>query len=104
MTIQERISELLEERGWTKYKLAKRIGIYPTTVYDWFNGKKCMPSNDSIDGICTAFGITRAQFYCGIDENKLDEEQILLLDLFSKIPSNKKQAVFGIMHALSDKT
>lgn len=32
MTVQERIIDLISVRGWTKYRLAKEIGVYPTTV------------------------------------------------------------------------
>lgn len=39
MTVQDRIEELLKKNKWTKYKLAKEAGFYPTTVYDWFNEK-----------------------------------------------------------------
>ena len=37
MPVHDRILELLAKAGWTKYKLAKKAGLYPTTVYDWFN-------------------------------------------------------------------
>lgn len=102
MTVQERILELIESRGWSKYRLAKEIGVYPTTVYDWFNERHITPSGDSIDGICTVFGITRAQFYIKVDENKLSEDQLVVLELFSKIPLNKRKIVLDLMHGLSE--
>ena len=49
MDIHERITELLEKRGWSLYKLAKESGIYETTVYDWFNEKHFTPSAQSIE-------------------------------------------------------
>ena len=52
MTVQDRIAELLKKYGWTKYKLAKEAGFYPTTVYDWFNEKHYTPDRDSIESIC----------------------------------------------------
>lgn len=102
MTVQERIYELLQSRGWTKYKLAKAIGVYPTTVYDWFNEKHIKPNSDSIDGICTVFGITRAQFYSKVDENQLSEDQIAVLELYAKVPDNKKKIVLDFMTVLSE--
>ncbi len=102
MTVQERIYELMKARNWTKYRLAKEIGVYPTTVYDWFNENQFTPSNESIDGICTIFGISRAQFYSSVDENQLDEEQIAVLELFAKIPLNKRKIVLDLMVVLSE--
>ena len=102
MTVQERILELIESRGWSKYRLAKEIGVYPTTVYDWFNEKHITPSWDSIDGICTVFGISHAQFCSRVDENKLNEDQIVLLELYSKIPQNKRKIVLDLMLGLSE--
>lgn len=37
MDVKQRILELMEKRGWSKYRLAKETGIYITTVNDWFN-------------------------------------------------------------------
>ena len=75
MTVQQRIEELLKQRGWSKYKLAKEAGFYPATVYDWFNDKGYTPDRNSIESICLAFGITQAEFYSGVDEGNLDTEQ-----------------------------
>lgn len=102
MTVQDRIAEFLKSRGWTKYKLAKEIGVYPTTVYSWFNDKQCFPSSESIDGICTVFGISRAQFYSTVDENKLREDQIAVLELYERIPESKRSIVFDLMRTLSE--
>lgn len=102
MTVQERINELLKARGWTKYKLAKEIGVYPTTVYSWFDRRHITPSSDSIDGVCSVFGITHAQFYSKVDENHLNEEQIAVLELYSKIPLNKRKIVLDLMSILSE--
>ena len=75
MTVQQRIEELLKQRGWSKYKLAKEAGFYPATVYDWFNDKGYTPDRNSIESICLAFGIIQSEFYSGVDGGNLDTEQ-----------------------------
>lgn len=102
MTVHDRIAELLTKKNWTKYKLAKMAGFYPTTVYDWFNEKHYTPDRNSIELVCAAFDISLSEFYSGIDEDELDEEQILLLELFSKVPADKKKIVFDLLRTLSD--
>ncbi len=101
MTVQERIEELLEKNKWSKYKLAKEAGFYPTTVYDWFNDKHYTPDRNSIELICLAFGISQAEFYSRVDENKLNADQTALLELFSKIPENKKALIFEILKSMA---
>ena len=86
MTVQDRIEELLKKNKWTKYKLAKEAGFYPTTVYDWFNEKHFTPDRASIESVCLAFKISQAEFYSRVDESELSSEQTSLLELFAKIP------------------
>ncbi len=102
MTIQERILELLDKKHWTKYKLAKEAGFYPTTVYDWFNEKNFTPDRNSIELICAALDISLTEFYSGIDEGELDGEQMLLLALFAKVPKKKRDIVFDLLRNLSE--
>lgn len=102
MTVNERILELLEKKGWTKYKLAQETGLYQTTVYDWFNDKGYTPDRKSIELVCAAMNISITEFYSGIDENELNGEQTLLLELFDKVPASKRQLVFDLLRTLAD--
>lgn len=101
MTVHDRIEELLKKNNWTKYKLAKEAGFYPTTVYDWFNEKHYTPDRASIESVCLAFGISQAEFYSRVDENNLSSEQTALLELFAKIPDNKKSLIFDILKTMA---
>ncbi len=102
MTVQERIIELLQKKGWTKYKLAQETGLYQTTVYDWFNDKGYTPDRKSIELICAALNISLTEFYSGVDETELDGEQMHLLELFSKVPKSKRKVVFELLRNLAD--
>lgn len=33
------IRQLREERGWTQLELANRLGVVPSTVYNWERGR-----------------------------------------------------------------
>ena len=102
MTVQDRIIELMKKNKWSKYKLAKEAGFYPTTVYDWFNDKHYTPDRNSIEMICLAFGITQAEFYSRVDESNLEADQNALLELYAKIPENKKKLIFDLLNTLSE--
>lgn len=101
MDVKKRILELMDKRGWTKYRLAKETGIYITTINDWFSGKGYTPSRESIVSICEAMGITVAEFYGGIEEHDLTNEQLVLLEKFEKVPKDRRQMVFDLMEVLS---
>lgn len=100
--IQKRILELLAARGWSVYKLAQETGIHQTTVYDWFNEKGFTPSRRSLEAVCGALGISLAEFYSGIDADKLDDDQIRLLELFDKVPAQKRKVVFELLLTLAE--
>ena len=78
-----------------------RLGIYVTTINDWFNENQYTPSRDSIVSICEAMGITLAEFYGGIEEHDLSEEQLRLLSMFESVPANRRKLVFDFMEVLS---
>ena len=101
MNVKERILELMKKRGWSKYKLSKETGIYITTINDWFNEKQYTPSRDSIVSVCEAMGITLAEFYGGIEEHDLSEDQLRLLSLYATVPTIRKKLIFEFMEILS---
>lgn len=102
MDIHSRIQELINKKGWSLYKLSEKTGIHKTTVYDWFNEKHYTPDRKSIELICAALDISLTEFYSGIDVSELDGEQMLLLELFAKVPKSKRKVVFELLRNLSD--
>lgn len=101
MNVKQRILELMKKREWYKYKLSKETGIYITTINDWFNEKQYTPSRDSIVSICEAMGITLAEFYGGIEEHDLSEEQLKLLSLYETVPASRRKLIFEFMEVLA---
>lgn len=77
MDAQKRIRNLMEERGWTDYRLAKEASLSHSTVTNMFNRNNA-PTLPTLESVCRAFGITLAQFFA---ENELvqmtDEQRIL---------------------------
>lgn len=71
------------------------------SINDWFNENQYTPSRDSIVSICEAMGITLAEFYGGIEEHDLSEEQLRLLSMFESVPANRRKLVFDFMEVLS---
>lgn len=62
MDVQKRIKQLMKERNWTDYRLAKESGLSYSTVTNMFNRNNA-PTLPTLEAVCIAFGITMAQFF-----------------------------------------
>ena len=102
MDAKEKIDKLRLERGWSKSKLAKEAGLSETTVYDWYNENHFTPSRRAIEEICGALEITLAEFYSDSEVDRLDEKQMLLLELFAKVPDKKKETVIALVRSFTE--
>ena len=71
MDTQKRIRELMEERGWTDYRLAKEANLSHSTLTNMFNRNNA-PTLPTLEAVCQAFGITLAQFFANEDEIDID--------------------------------
>ena len=102
MDIKQKITRLREERGWSLFRLAKESGIYPTTVYNWFNEINATPSREKIEDLCLAFGISVSSFYADVEADDLTAEEIELLEAFRKIPDKNKAIALSTLKAMSE--
>lgn len=59
---QNRIRQLMAERGWTIYRLAQESKLSQTTISNIFK-RNNQPSLPTVNAICDACGITLAQFF-----------------------------------------
>ena len=67
MDAQKRIRQLMEERGWTDYRLAKEADLSHSTVTNMFNRNNA-PTLPTLEAVCKAFGVILAQFFSEGDE------------------------------------
>lgn len=57
METVEIIEELMDRKGWTKYKLAKESGLPQSTITSLFSDRVKNPSTDSLVKIANALGV-----------------------------------------------
>ena len=81
MDTQARLQQLLQERGWTEYKLSKECGLAQSTIGNIFR-RNTLPSIATLETICNGFGITMSQFFAEGDTVELSPE---LKELTEKI-------------------
>lgn len=99
MDCLERIRELLDERGWSMYTLARRSGIPQSTLSNLF--LRCnAPSISTLEKICDAFEISLAGFFGGNDSN-LSEEENRLLREWHRLSPDARHALLQFLKTLS---
>ncbi len=99
MDAQRRIKQLMEERSWTDYRLAKESGLSHSTVTNMFNRNNA-PTLPTLEAVCKAFGITLAQFFTEGNNPELTEEQRVLFAKWSTLNDNQKQALLALIDTM----
>ena len=99
MDTQKRIRELMEERNWTDYRLAKEANLSHSTVTNMFNRNNA-PTLPTLEAVCRAFGITLAQFFAKDEEAQLTEEQQKLFSKWSTLTDRQKRILLELMDAI----
>ncbi len=99
MDTNERLRKILDERGWTYYKLSKRSGLSESTVTNIFK-RNTTPSVPTLELICKGFGITLSQFFADGDMVELTPDLKQIFDGWSDLTPKQKQAVMNIIDAM----
>lgn len=100
MNTQKRIKQLMKERGWSYYRLAKEAKISHSTITNIFNRNNA-PTLPTLEAICKAFGITLAQFFSEKDTSaQLTEEQYILFARWSTLTEEQKQLLLDLMKTM----
>ena len=94
--IVERIDEIRNAKGWSKYELAKSMGISTNSVYSWYR-TGAMPSMSNVIKLCEVVEITIEQFFCGIGSYSLNEEECKLLQDWFLLSELERKAIFSII-------
>lgn len=63
MFYRERINKLLEQKGWTKYKLAKEANIPQSSLHDILSGKIKNPTGERLKAIADALDVSVNEFF-----------------------------------------
>ena len=92
MDAKARIKEMMEERGWSEYRLAIASGLSQSTVANIFN-RNTTPSVATLESICNGFGITLAQFFAKGDMVELTEEQKEMFAAWSALTREQKDVL-----------
>jgi len=100
MDINAKIKQLLDQRGWSAYRLAKESGLSDATVGNIFR-RNTVPSMATLTAICEGLGITLSQFFAEDGLVELTPELQELFDDWVLLTAEQKVIVKQIVKAMS---
>lgn len=100
MNIHAKLWQLLEERGWTEYRLAKKCGLGQSTIGNIYR-RNTTPEISTLETICKTFGITMSQFFAEGDMVEMNPELKELFDAWVYLTPAQKQAALQMLKAMA---
>ena len=94
-----RLRQLLDDRGWTEYRLSKECGLAQSTIGNIYR-RNTLPSLETLETICKGFGITLSQFFAEGDLVELTPELRELFDGWVTLTSEQKALVEQMLRIL----
>ena len=102
MDTHSKLRQLMSERGWTAYRLAKESGLSESTLANILK-RNTVPSISTLEAVCAAFGISLAQFFAEQDMVELTPELKELFDHWVSLTPEQKQAALQMLRAMNTK-
>lgn len=98
--ISERLMDLCEKRGLTKYRLAQLTGMSQTAIGSIIS-KESMPTIPTLEKLCDAFGITLAQFFSESENHpNLTVEQKEILTIWDALGAEERKVFMTMIRGL----
>lgn len=101
MDTNERLRQLLQERGWTDYRLAKNCGLSESTIANIYR-RNTIPSIATLEAICKGFGITLSQFFAEKEMVELTPELKSLFDDWVNLTPEQKKAASQMLKVMKN--
>ena len=101
MDAKQRIRELMAQRQWSEYRLAIASGLSQSTIANIFS-RNTTPSITTLESICSAFGITLAQFFSDGEMVELTPEQREMFSASSSLSTHQKEALSHLIQVMKN--
>lgn len=100
MDVIKRIDTLMKERNWSNYKLAAESGLSSSTIANIYR-RNTTPSISTLEAICSAFGITLAQFFTEDSYTvQLNSEQRDLFYRWMSLTDSQKELIYKLIQEM----
>ena len=99
MDTNERLRWLLDQMGWTEYRLAKKCGLSQSTIANIYR-RNTVPSVATLEAICNGFGITLSQFFADGEMVELTPDLKAVFDSWVNLTPEQKSAALQMLRAM----
>ncbi len=99
MDVNERIRVLMNERGWTPYRLAKESGLSDGTVGNIFR-RNTVPSMATLEAICKGLKISLSQFFADGETIEATPELKTLFEEWVYLSADQKDAILRVIRTM----
>ena len=96
MDATERIKSLLEQRGWTAYRLSKSCGLSENTIATILK-RNSLPSVGTLEAICKGFGITLSEFFFFFYLIEVTSDTKQLIEYWGGLSPKQKKSILDLM-------
>lgn len=99
MDINAHLKQIIQQRGWSEYRLAKECGLSESTIANIFR-RNCTPSFSTLEIICKALGVSLSQFFVEDNIVALTSEEKALIDKWAMLTPEQKGIFLQVLELL----
>lgn len=93
MDVNAHITALMNDRGWSAYRLAQRSGLSSSALSNLFH-RGTLPSIPTLEAICTGLGLTLAEFFA---TDEVPTGELRLLQLWRLLPPKERAIIIALL-------
>ena len=102
MDATEKIKQLLKQRGWSAYRLAKESELSDSTIANIIK-RNAVPTVSTLESICKGLGITMSQFFADGELIEVNDKTRELLDCWSSLSEEQRDAALILLKKMNQK-
>ena len=100
MDVHQKLDQLMQNRGWSAYRLSKECGLSESTIANILK-RNATPSIATRETLSAGFGISLSQFFAEGEMMELSPEMREWFDCWVYLTPDQKQTVVAMLQAMS---
>ena len=99
MDVISKLQQLIDERGWSTYRLAKECSLPEATVGNIFR-RGTVPTIGTLEIICKGLGLTLSEFFADGDTITLTPDTKAVVDLWLGLTPAQREVALVILSSI----